>query len=166
MTFSEDDLLPYKRLKYVGTPEYFKTIYMQWTMLDSALQGTGFGFVTGIHSATLSQMSVLDTSSSVSESHYHPQDFAARFDQVVNGTDADSQRRTARRKELLPTVYTLFNPQTPELVQLSAKVEKLIDEELKETTIPQASLITANVRSKARTLMSSSFMYPELLTSF
>lgn len=149
MTFSEDDLLPYRRLRYVHTAEYFKTVFMQWTMLDATLQETG-GFVTGIHPDTLSQMSVLDMSDSVSDSYYHSQDFAASFEQVVNGTDHESQQRAARRLELGPLLYNLFKAEIPGMAEMSAEVEKLIDEELKGATIPEAVRIKANVRSKAR----------------
>ena len=151
MTFSEDDLLPYKRLERIHTAEHLKTIFMQWTILDAALQEhlqEIDGFVTGITPNKLSQMSVLDMSDLVSDFCYHPQDFAATFEQVVNGADPESLERAARRQELGTVLYALFKAETPQLRKLSTDVEKLIDDELKSTSISEAVWMKATVRSK------------------
>lgn len=148
MTFSEHDLLPYKKIKFERTPENLKTIFMQWTMLETPILENS-GFVTDIHPDTLASMAILDMgadSGGSDEFFSAPQDFTAIFEHtVVNGSDPDAQRRVTRQAELRPMVLGLFQPH---MATVKVQVEKLIDEELESTTMPKEKWMKANLRSK------------------
>jgi hypothetical protein len=151
MVFSEDDLLPYKRIPFQNTPEYFKSVFMQWTMLDQEDQ---IGFVTDISAETLCKMACLDMSDfAVNRPSYLGQSFAASFDQQVTSAKAEIQRKEARLRELLPEVLRLFTSEEVQVKEMRARVESLLDEEMKGTTIPSEGWKERNVRSKASILI-------------
>ena len=144
MTFSEDDIRPYKEIPYAHTAAYFKTIFMQLTMLGGPIQESG-GRVTHIGPDTLSRMAVLEMSDCKSIPSIHPRDFEANFEQVVKGADPMAQGKLARVLELKPIVLSLFDP---DMAQMMTQVEQLITDELKATNVPSARWIQGSLLSK------------------
>ena len=150
MTFSEDDLLPYKKIKFERTPEYLKTVFMQWTMLEPIMQEHG-GFVLDIHPDKLSSMSLLDMGANGGDSDgflYAPTDFSSGFEQAVKDNELEDKRREERQAELKPLLVALGQPNN---AATKAQVEKLINEELRTTTVPEATWIKGNIRTKVST---------------
>jgi hypothetical protein len=144
MTFSEDDVRPYKGIPYTHTAAYFKTIFMQLTMLGGPIQESG-GFVTHIVPDTLSRMAVLDMSDCISVPFFQLGDFEANFEQVVKGADPMAQGKTARMLELKSMVLKLFDP---DMAEMKTQVEQLITDELKATNFPNARWMNASLLSK------------------
>jgi hypothetical protein len=144
MTFSEDDLLPYNEVNLKPTPECIKTCLMQWIMLDDYFQETG-GFVTDIHPHSLVSLCSLIMEAIVGASDFLclPQDFEAGFEQFVNVPP--SEAAVKQKAELSNIVTQLFHPSK---AAMKVAVEKLIDEELKDTDIPESKWTNATLRSK------------------
>lgn len=163
MTFREEDLLPYQKIDFDKTPEYLKTTFMQWTMLEPYLHEYG-GFVKGIHPEKLLNMSLLDRntgSGGFDDSPCAPADFSAAFGQVVKENELEDARVAARQAELKQMVGMLFRPNNE---RIREKVEMLITEELKEEKVPERLWIAANMRSKVTSVCELLRVY-QLLTS-
>jgi hypothetical protein len=163
MTFREEDLLPYQKIDFDKTPEYLKTTFMQWTMLEPYLHEYG-GFDKGIHLDKLSNMSLLDrnpSSGGFDDFPYAPADFSAAFGQAVKENEHEDARVAARQAELKQMVGMLFKPNNE---RIREKVEMLITEELKEEKVPERLWIAANMRSKVTSVSELLRVHP-LLTS-
>jgi hypothetical protein len=149
MAFREEDLLPYQEIRFEKTPEYLKTVLMQWT----TLQYECGGFVTKTDSKILSSMSSLDMETSDTDGFlYAPADFSSVFEQAVKHNGRDDQRLIARQDQLKAIIIMLFQASN---VALQQQVEKLIIDELMETNILKSKWISVNLRSKVGILMNA-----------
>lgn len=162
MTFSEDDIDPYKRVKIKGNPECLKTIFMQWTMLDPHMD-QGRGFVMDMDPAKLASMAVFDVEADLDSDSgnylYAVPDFPSVFERAVAENVIEDVRRKERRAELWPAISELFDARC---APMRAQVEKCLEDELKSLGIPQTTLAAMNIRTKVSTahmpvLIQSSF---------
>ena len=143
MTFSPDDLLPYSNIANAKTADHAKTLLMKWTILKFEFEGAD-GNVRFVHPNTPSQMTSLAMKKFEPEPrHQYLMDFAEGFEGVVNDAIAESRRRNSRMDELRPVLFKLSQDEGAK-----AEVEHLIEDELKSTTVSEATWKGANLLSK------------------
>jgi hypothetical protein len=144
MPFSEDDLLPYKPIRMEKAAAYYKTLFMQYTMLEPHIIQDG-GLVVDVDPPKFANMFELNVDDSHDGFPYAPADFSSVFEQALNDPQSAERRRAAGQNELKSLLMPILRPDGAALM---AEVERLIDEELKTTTVSKDMLKKANLRSK------------------